>query len=177
MRRILPAVILIFFSFSSISAAQCESLLNKFDLPVKAKTRGKPKVVKWELVDKTMSNLNEFEGVQPGCELTFGQVFKTDRKDLYFPLTNTLIRLAPEEVFKGLKFYSKDGVEQGTYVQRTVFEKTGGLYARRSYKIYIFQYTTPSGRLMKVGSQLLLDNFVFKWDDIKDKVAFTTIEQ
>ena len=174
MKKVCTAVMLICFCCSFLAAGDCGALVNKLDLPVKAKTRGKPKVVKWELVDETMSEIDKFEGAPAGCELTFSQIFRTDRKELYFPLTNSLIRLAPEEAFNGLKFYSKDGVEQGTYLQRVVFEKTGGLYARRSYKIYIFQYETPSGRLMKVGSQLLLDSFVLKWEDIKDKVAFTT---
>ena len=174
MKRIFTAAMLTCFFCSFLAAGECDALVNKLDLPVKVKTRGKPKIVRWELVDKTMSEINNFEGSLPECELTFGQIFRNDRDDLYFPLTNTLIRLAPEGVFKDLRFYSRDGVEQGTYLQRAVFEKTGGLYARRSYQIYIFQYTTPSGRLMKVGSQLLLDNFGFKWEDIKDKVAFTT---
>ena len=29
---------------------------------------------------------------------------------------------------------------------------------------------------MKIGPQLLLDNFVFKWSDIKDKVAYPAEE-
>jgi hypothetical protein len=171
------AVFLLFnLNFGSLSATECESLTNDLRLPVKAKTRGKPRVVKWELVDKTMASVDKYEIFPSGCELTFGQLFKSDREDLYFPLTNTVIRLAPEGTFNGLKFYTKDAVEQGTYEHRVTFTRTGGLYARKSYEVYIFQYTTPSGRLMKVGPQLLLDNFVFKWADIKDKVAFSTAE-
>ena len=176
MKWFLTAALLLSFNFGPLLAAQCESLINELDLPVNAKTRGKPRIVRWELVDKTMDSLDKFEGAPSGCELTFGQIFESDRKDLYLPLTNTLIRLAPEETFSGLKFYTKDAVEQGTYEHRVTFTRTGGLYARKSYEVYIFQYTSPSGRLMKIGPQLLLDNFVFKWEDIKDKVAYSAAE-
>ena len=176
MKRFLTAVLLVSLNFGPLLATQCESLKNELKLPVKAKTRGKPKVIKWELVDKTMDSLDKFEGASSLCQLTFEQIFKTDRDDLYFPLTNTVIRLAPEGTFDGLKFYTKDEVEQGTFENRVTFERTGGLYARNSYQVYIFQYTTPSGRLMKIGPQLLLDNFVFKWKDIKDKVAYPAEE-
>ena len=176
MKWFLTAVLLISLNFGTLLATQCESLQNELKLPVKAKTRGKPKVIKWELVDKTMDSLDKFEGASSLCQLTFEQIFKTDRDDLYFPLTNTVIRLAPEGTFDGLKFYTKDEVEQGTFENRVTFERTGGLYARNSYQVYIFQYTTPSGRLMKIGPQLLLDNFVFKWEDIKDKVAYRAEE-
>lgn len=174
MKWILTTVFLLIANISSLPAVQCEYVVSELDLPVKAKTRGKPRIIRWELVDKTLDSLDKLEGVGPGCRLTFSQVFSNDRDDVYIPLTNTLIRLAPEGTFKGLTFYSHDGVEQGTYEQRVEFEKTGGLYARRSYTIFIFQYTTPSGRLMKVGPQLLLDNFIIKWEDVEDKIAFTS---
>ncbi len=174
MKWILTLALLLTTACGPLLGAQCEALINELDLPVKAKTRGKPKVIRWETVDETMDSLDRSNDARSGCRLTFAQVFKIDRDDLYMPLTNTLIRLAPEGTFGGLKFYSRDGVEQGTYEHRIVFEKTGGLYARRSYKVYIFQYTTPSGRLMKVGPQLLLDSFMIRWDDIKDKVAYST---
>ncbi len=176
MKWFLTTVLLVSLNFGPLLATQCESLQNGLKLPVKVKTRGKPKVIKWELVDKTMDSLDKFEGASSLCQLTFEQIFKTDRDDLYFPLTNTVIRLAPEGTFDGLKFYTKDEVEQGTFENRVTFERTGGLYARNSYQVYIFQYTTPSGRLMKIGPQLLLDNFVFKWADIKNKVAYPAEE-
>ena len=172
MKKIFAVIILTFFHLGMLEALDCGSLVQELDLPVKAKTRGNPKVVRWELVDKTMDSLDKFPETLPGCQLTFDQVFKTDREDIYLPLTNTLIRLAPEGTFQGLKFYSRDGVEQGTYDHRVIFEKTGGLHALRSYKIYIFQYTSPSGRLMKVGPQLLLDNFMIRWEDLKDRIAY-----
>ena len=174
MKWILNTALLLVLISNPLWAAQCETITVELDLPVKAKTRGKPRIIRWELVDKTMDRLDKLEDAEPGCRMTFSQVFRNDRDDIYLPLTNTLIRLAPEGTFNGLKFYSRDGVEQGTYEQRVEYEKTGGLYARRSYKIYIFQYTTPSGRLMKVGPQLLLDNFIIKWDDVKDRIAYTS---
>lgn len=173
MKWFITAFLLVSFNTGPILAAQCESLISELRLPVKAKTRGKPRVVRWELVDKTMNSLDQLEGVSAECKLTFGEIFESDRENLYFPLTNTLIRVAPEGTFNGLKFYSRDEVEQGTYEHRITFERTGGLYARNSYQVYIFQYTTPSGRLMKIGPQLLLDSFVLKWEDIKDKVAYS----
>ena len=115
MKWFLTAVLLVSLNFGPLLATQCDSLKNELKLPVKAKTRGKPKVIKWELVDKTMDSLDKFEGASSLCQMTFEQIFKTDRDDLYFPLTNTVIRLAPEGTFDGLKFYTKDEVEQGTF--------------------------------------------------------------
>ena len=104
MKWFVTAALLLGLISVPVPAAQCDLLVKGLDLPVKAKTRGKPKAVRWEIVDKTLDRLDKSEGVPAECRLTFDQVFKVDREDVYFPLTNTLIRLAPEGTFTGLKF-------------------------------------------------------------------------
>jgi len=148
----------------------CEEVVADLKLPKKMKTRGKPKVAKWEDVDEMLSKLSEgFNGTD--CQLTFGEIFRHKDEEVYFPLTNSAVRIAPEEAFIGLMVFSKEGFELGSYVGRVKYERSGGLYARKSYQLYYFQYKDSAGKMQSVGNRLLLDDFVVKWPDLVDRVA------
>ena len=151
--------------------AECEAIGAEFKVPVKLKTRGKPKVGKWEKVDEILNGIGENLG-SADCKFTFGELFKTkQQEELYFPLTNSVLRIAPEESFTGITVFTKEGTALGTFSNRVRYERAGGLQVKKSYSVYYFQYKNPADKLQSVGHRLLLDDFVVKWIDIKDKVA------
>ena len=153
----------------------CQELAADLKLPKKMKTRGKPKVAKWEDVDKMLSELSErIAGTD--CRLTFGEIFRHKDEDVYFPLTNSAIRIVPEDAFTGLTVFTKEGFELGPYSGRVKYERSGGLYARKSYQLYYFQYQDSSGKMQSVGNRLLLDDFVVKWPDLMDRTAIASEE-
>jgi hypothetical protein len=160
------------FFLVNVSADDCLSLAADLKLPLKLKTRGKPKVARWEQVDELLNGIRQsLQG--NSCGFTYANLFQTKERDLYFPLTNTVLRVGGEETFVGLMVYHKDGTALGEFAQRVPYERTGGLYATQSYTLYYFQFTDSSGKLQSVGHRLLLDDFALRFEDIKDRVAFS----
>lgn len=161
------------FGVARVSVDECESLTAQLRLPVKLKTRGKPARARWEQVDVVVSKLRES---LPGksCAFTFGQVFRSDKKEVYFPLTNNLVRTVPEEALKSIKVFSQEGYDLGEYEGRVAYERSGGLYVKNAYRLYYFQFKDKRGELQSTGNRLLLDNFVARWDDLKDRVLIST---
>jgi hypothetical protein len=152
-------------------ADDCAAIVADSKLPVKLKTRGKPKVGKWEKVDEVLNSMGQKVKASE-CKFTFGELFRYKKEDeLYFPLTNTVLRVVPEAAFRGVSVYSKDGELLGVYANRALYERSGGLQLKKSYKSYYFQYEDRSNKLQSVGHRLLLDDFVVRWLEIKDKVA------
>lgn len=148
-------------------AEDCDSVVEALKLPIKLKTRGKPKRARWEILNKTMPRLREdTQGLS--CRLTFGQVFRTDREDIFVPVLDSMIRTAPEESLTGLAVYYLDGTLAGRFANPVVFEKT-------NYTQYYFQFVDTRGELQSANRDLLdfatgVPIFLFKWDELKDKV-------
>ena len=151
----------------------CQSILVDLKLPAKLKTRGKPSRARWDQVDKVLTSLLEkLEG--KGCEFTFDQAFKTTKLELYFPLTNGVLKTVPEGSLKGVPVFNDTGELLGQYENRFSYERTGGLYRKKAYRLYCFQFRDSQGRLQSSGNRLLLDSFLVKWEDIAKMVALST---
>ena len=171
MYRFLVSSLLVTFFAGSLLADDCESIRAEFKVPVNLKTRGKPKVGKWEKVDEVLNGVAQnLETV--ACEFAFGELFRNKNEgELYFPLTNTVVRLVPEESLAGVEVFNKEGEALGVYSNRVRYERSGGLQWKQSYETYYFQFTDSAGKLQSVGHQLLLDSYVVRWMDIRGKVA------
>lgn len=168
---------LVFFAIlaGSVVAAHgedCKALLARMNLPVKLKTHGKPRVAKWGEVGKTLTLLRE--GITgSSCEFSFGQIFVTDRRELFFPLIGNVLGTAPEESLHGVGVYAQDGTRLGEFANRVLFEKRGEF----NYVDYYFQFLDSQGKLQSSGNRMLVDIptgkalFMVKWDEIENRVA------
>ena len=152
---------------------ECESILPGLKVPAKLKTRGKPKRARWENVDKVVTRVREAVEDQD-CSLTLEQLFRVRRQEIFFPLTNNLLRTIPEESLEGVSVYSSDGERLGEFSNTVPYHRSGGLYAVRGYTLHYFQYQDEEGGLHSSGTDLLLDNFLLKWSEIKDRVVIST---
>lgn len=154
----------------------CEELTVKNKLPKEVGKRKGPDRLKWEEVDRILTNLHE--GLQGrACQFTFSALFQVKSKKeqvVYFPLTNNVLRTVPEGSLHGVQVHSMEGKPLGQYDSRVPHEKSGNALAKRSYTLFSFQFKNPSGEFESVGGRLLLDEYLVKWDDVKDKVAITT---
>ena len=176
MWRILSVIFIGFCLISPSGGQDCSSISFSMKLPKKVKTRGKLKIAKWEDIDKILNNLKEnLQG--HACSYRFDELFKVgkEKDSPFFPLTNSGVRLIPEDSLMGLNVYSDDGEFLGTYAGRIKFEKSGNLYAKKSYTVYYFQYKNADGKLQSVGSELLLDRFLLNWKEIKNIIAVSTM--
>jgi hypothetical protein len=169
------AVVLLAFVFPVDSRAEdCAAIAKELKLPVNLKTRGKPKVGKWEKVDEILNRVAKNPSAR-ACRFAFRDLFRNKKEaELHFPLTRSVLKEVPEDVLRGVAVYTKEGDLLGRYENRVRYEKSGGLQVLDSYESYYFQFSTPAGKLESVGNRLLLDSYVVKWTDIKDKVAVTS---
>ena len=176
MKRAFVLILLGAFLCSGLGGQDCESVARRGKLPAKLKTRRKPSRARWEQVDKVMINLGKIlQGYD--CEWTFEEMFKTGKKELYFPLTNNLIRQVPEGVLRGLQLFDQEGEKVGEYEGRVSYERAGGLYAQEEYKLYFFQFKNSEGELQSTGNRLLTDDFLVRWDDLMGRTAVSTKRQ
>ncbi len=154
----------------------CEELTAQYKLPKEVGKRKGPDRLKWEEVDKILSGIRQdLQGRE--CQFTFSALFQVKpKKDqvVYFPLTNNVLKTVPENALQGLQVFGVEGKPLGQYDSRVPHEKSGGGLAKRSYTLFSFQFKNPNGEFEAVGGRLLLDDYLVKWDDIKDKVAITT---
>lgn len=149
-------------------AEECSELLEGMDLPTELKTRGRPRVARWEQVDQALTRLEE-TARDRDCRWTYGNLFEVNRDDVYFPVTNTVLRTAGEDSLHGLEIFSKSGDRLGTFESRVLYERRGGLYRQEGYRLYYFQLRTSDGELSSSGNRLLLDSFTVRWNELKDR--------
>lgn len=154
----------------SVRAGDCQSLLQSLKLPAELKTKGKPAVARWDKVDKVLTGFRERANGMD-CRITLGQVFRSGKKEVFFPLTNNVLRTVPEASLAGVSVFSTEGELLGEFSNLVTYERSGGLYARDSYSLVYFQFTDRRGELQSSGNRLLLDTFVVKWSDIRDQPA------
>ena len=154
----------------------CDSILSDLKVPAKLKTRGKPKRARWENVDKVITRVREAVE-DKDCSLTLEQLFRVRRQEIFFPLTNNVLRTVPEESLQGVSIYSNDGERLGEFSNIVPYHRSGGLYAVKGYTLHYFQYKDQEGGLHSSGTDLLLDNFLLKWAEIKDRIVISTPSQ
>ena len=157
-----------------LAAAQdCSAVLRDLKLPKKVGTRGKPRILKWEDVDKTLNKVTKaLQG--KSCRFTFAQLFQNKNDDALFPLTNSVVRIVPESTFEGMMVQTREGAELGEFSGRFRFDRSGGGYATDRYSLVSFQYRDGSGEFRGVGTDLLMDHYGVSWEALRMKVAVST---
>ncbi|MBI2822455.1 MAG: hypothetical protein HYX74_09540 [Acidobacteria bacterium] len=174
-----------------------ELLLDK-GLPAKIK-RDRSKVARWYQIDQIVNDVlvpraerlpaaikaalpNEFASLTPSAEraqlrkllarseILFADLFEIE-EDQFFPLTNSVLKLAPEPSLEGMTVFDRSGRALGTFAGKSRYERGGGLYGSRGYTLVTFQYQTPKGELRYAGNDNLLDRFLVRWSDIRSRNA------
>ncbi|MFQ5740871.1 MAG: hypothetical protein ACE5JX_17855 [Acidobacteriota bacterium] len=148
-------------------AGECERVKMQLKLPVKLKTKGHPRGVRWGQVEKVVTQLRaalaEYQ-----CGLKFGEVFTTKKKTVYFPLISNLLRTVPDESLRGLAVFNQEGEELGRFENKVAFEKRG----EYNYTHFYFQFSDKNGKLQSSGNRILIDMetgkpfFWVRWRDV-----------
>lgn len=150
---------------------QIDQVLNQVIVP---KTQGLPEKIKAALPPGTLGDVFsekvELRNRLASNGILFSDLFQMD-EDSFLPLTNSVLKLAPESSLEGLSVFAKSGESLGTFAGKTRYERSGGLYSARSYSLITFQYKTPNGEFRSAGNDNLLDNFLVRWKDVKDRPA------
>jgi len=169
--------------------------------PCKVKTRGKPRFLRWEDVDRCLNGaagkvdweklsaeVAELHRVMTGVSssetmtavaasleahaLTFAKVLAVEKPETLLPLTNSLLKFLPEKSLHGLPVTDRVGNKVGTFLGTYTYERTGGLSTANMYRLVLFQYTDPKGNVQTSGDKLLLDSFGVPWGDAAPQAGF-----
>jgi hypothetical protein len=172
--------------------------------PCKIKGRGKPKILRWEQVDRCLNEaadrpdwealsdkLTALRIASRGVSvaelkaavdasldahaLPFEKVFAVSGEKVLLPLTNSLLKYLPPDSLANLPVTDKRGKSVGTFAGVYSFERMGGLASANTYKLSLFQYTDRNGNLQSATDKLLLDSFGVPWSEAKSQRGFRLV--
>jgi hypothetical protein len=182
-----------------IATVAYQSASDRF--PCEVKTRGKPRIMRWEGVDKCLNEAvdrvdwaaltsrivalrqdsgaiggidfnAELEAALSAYALSFDKVFKVKNPDTLLPLTHSVLKFLPADSLADVTVFDKQGARMGTFAGTYVYERTGGLATANTYKLSRFQYRDSSGNIQSAHEQLLLDSFGVPWKEVSASPGF-----
>jgi hypothetical protein len=170
-------------------------------LPCRVKTRGKPKMLRWEEVDRCLNAAagrvdwtgvaRDLEGVRAAAgrvsdadfngqvdaslsahALSFAKVLELKDDEALLPLTNSVLKFLPADSLQNLPVFAKAGDQVGTFLGPYAYERSGGLASGNTYRLALFQYTDRNGNVQSATDKLLLDSFGVPWKDAAAQPGF-----
>ena len=168
-------------------------------LPCKIGTGGKLHMLRWQAVDKCMSQAiarvdwaefsRELAPLRPAGvteadfaaavekalvrnALPYNRVFQVKDPKALLPLTNPILRYMPPDSILNQPVIDAAGATIGTFAGAYFSEKAGGLVSGTTVRTSLFQYRDSRGDLQVPSARLLLDSFGVSWDLIKEKSGF-----
>jgi hypothetical protein len=171
------------------------------EFPCSLKTRGKPKMLRWQDVDQCLNDaasrvdwdglaqkLRDLRRSVPGYmsaqvdefmeesfsakSLPYEKAFKVKDTDALLPLTNSVLKFIPPNALQDLPVYDKAGARIGAFAGTYSFERRGGSDSTGAYKLTLFQYVDLKGEIQSSSDRILLDSFGVPWADASKKPGF-----
>lgn len=169
--------------------------------PCEIKGRGKPKMMRWEQVDRCLNDAvnkvdwpalshqlesmrSSAKGIAPAefnaaveaslseHALLYESVLTVKPTEILLPLTNSLLRFVPADSLTGLAVSDKVGNQVGTFTGLYSYERSGGLASANMFRLVLFQYTDHNGQVQSSSDRLLLDSFGVPWKDARSRKGF-----
>jgi len=169
--------------------------------PCQVKSRGKPRVLRWEEVDRCLNSAAdrvnwddigrrlsdiraaaaqmseaEFEDALETAldaqALTYDRLFKVSNVNVLLPLTNSLLKYLPSDSLMELPVTDKAGQLVGTFGGTYTYERAGGLATANTYRLTLFQYEDRNGNIQTASDKLLLDSFGVPWESAMTQRGF-----
>jgi hypothetical protein len=169
-------------------------------LPCKVSPTGKAHMLDWKDVDKCMSQavlrvdwqelsrrLNDLRppNVSSGDfiaavenslskqALPFDKVFRVKNAQALLPLTNSILKyLPPNSLMDQPVFDRKNKKPIGTFAGVFFYEREGGAVTGNTYRLALFQYVDPQGKMQSPADKLLLDSFGIPWAKVMSQPGF-----
>jgi hypothetical protein len=167
--------------------------------PCKLSSAGKPKMLRWQSVEKCLNYANdrvEWDTVSEELKkirkefnipvndmsalvdtslsahaVPYDKVFIVKATGALLPLSSSLLKFMPESSLQDLPVFSKAGTQVGTFSGIYSFEKSGELSGNLSRR-RLFQYTDAKGGVHGSPEKLLLDSFGVPWKGAASQPGF-----
>jgi hypothetical protein len=166
--------------------------------PCKLKSRGKPSMLHWELVDRCLNDAStrvdwdslsmELENLRKGMAqsdfaaavdaslsehaVPYEKVFSVKDDGALLPLTNSILKYLSPNGLQNVAVFDKTGKKLGTFSGVYAYERTGGLATANTYRLTLFQYTDSTGNIQSATDRLLLDSFGVPWKEAGSSGSF-----
>ncbi len=169
--------------------------------PCKVKGRGKPKMMRWEQVDRCLNNAvnrvdwaafsrqldtarsnakevsaSDFNAAVDSSllehALPYEAVLTVKSDKILLPLTNSVLKYVPPESLMGFPVTDKAGTQVGTFSGVFSYERSGGLASANMFRLVLFQYTDRNGNIQSSSDRLLLDSFGVPWKEARSRKGF-----
>ena len=169
--------------------------------PCELKAGGKPKMLRWQSVDKCLNLayesvdwenisrrlqeirakgrnesadfLSAVEASLSAHAVIYDKVFTVKVKDdkALLPLSNSVLKFLPADSLLDLPVTDKTGKKIGTFSGKYTFEKMGEISGTKQLHS-LFQYTDVKGEMQSSSDRLLLDSFGVSWKDAVQQRGF-----
>ncbi len=169
-------------------------------LPCKVSTSGRSHMLDWKGIDKCMAQArqrvdwdglaNQLKQLRPANisegdfasavedslsrqALHYNKVFRVKNAEALLPLTNSILKYAPEKVLMDQPVFPQKGRQPiGAFAGVFFYEHAGALVTGNSYKLALFQYIDAQGKMQTPADRLLLDSYGVLWDKIEALPGF-----
>jgi hypothetical protein len=105
--------------------------------------------------------------------LPYNKVFRVGKPDALLPLTNSILKYAIQDELMNMPVLPQKGNQPiGVFSGTFTHEKAGAMATGNTYRLSMFQYTDPQGKMQTPSDKLLLDSYGIRWGDIESKPGF-----
>jgi hypothetical protein len=169
-------------------------------LPCKVSTSGRSRMLDWKNIDKCMAqarlrvnweelasqlkqlrpaNISEgdfasaVENSLSRQALPYNKVFRVKNAEALLPLTNSILKYAPEKALMDQPVFPQKGKQPiGVFAGVFFYERAGALATGNNYKLALFQYIDTQGKMQTPADKLLLDSYGVPWGKIEAQPGF-----
>jgi len=105
--------------------------------------------------------------------LPYNKVFRVGKPDALLPLTNSILKYAIQDTLMDKPVLPQKGKQPvGVFSGIFTYERTGAMATGNTYRLSMFQYADPQGKMETPSEKLLLDSSGIRWGDIDSKPGF-----
>ena len=105
--------------------------------------------------------------------LAYNQVFRVKSAEAMLPLTNSILKYAPEKTLMDQPVFLLKGKQPiGVFGGIFFYERAGALATGNTYRLALFQYIDAQGKVQTPSDKLLLDSYGVPWEKIQAQPGF-----
>ncbi len=105
--------------------------------------------------------------------LPYNKLFRVKKPDSLLPLTNSILKYAPEKALMDQPIFPLKGKHPiGVFAGVFFYERAGTLATGSTYKLALFQYVDSHGQMQTPADKLLLDSYGVPWEKVESQTGF-----
>ena len=104
--------------------------------------------------------------------LPYNKVFRVKNAEALLPLTNSILKYAPEKALMDQPVFTLKGKQSVGVFAGVFFYERAGVLTGNNYRLALFQYVDTQGKMQTPADKLLLDSYGVPWNKIEAQPGF-----